>query len=230
MDFEIYCDESGLEALTRKDAHLFTAIGGIWMPADFRDTFKSEMNTIKAKYNVYGELKWNKVSPAFYELYKEIITYFLNCNELRFRAILIESKTVDHIKFNQKDAELGFYKFYYQLLHHWILDFNSYDIFLDYKLNRNKGRLNELKTVLCASNISAKIGRVQALDSSESLGIQLADILTGIVSAKFNKNTTSKAKSDLIALVEKLVKREVAPTTKGEEKLNVFRINLQGGW
>lgn len=34
MDFKVYCDESGLEALTRKEAHLYTAIGGIWMPAD----------------------------------------------------------------------------------------------------------------------------------------------------------------------------------------------------
>ena len=29
MNFEIYCDESGLEALSHKDAHLYTAIGGI---------------------------------------------------------------------------------------------------------------------------------------------------------------------------------------------------------
>jgi hypothetical protein len=34
MKFEIYCDESGLEALTRKDAHRYMAIGGIWLPTD----------------------------------------------------------------------------------------------------------------------------------------------------------------------------------------------------
>ena len=62
MNFEIYCDESGLEALSQKKAHLFTAIGGIWMPADYRDIFKEHINAIKTKHSVFGELKWNKVS------------------------------------------------------------------------------------------------------------------------------------------------------------------------
>ena len=53
MDFEIYCDESGLEALTREDAHLFTAIGGIWMPASYRSAFKENMYAIKEKYNIF---------------------------------------------------------------------------------------------------------------------------------------------------------------------------------
>ena len=230
MNFEIYCDESGLEALTRKDAHLYTAIGGIWMPASFRESFKGNMHSIKEKHKISGELKWNKVSPAYYDLYEDIINYFFSSPELRFRVILIESGTVDNIKFNDKDAELGFYKFYYQLLHHWIFDFNSYNIFLDYKINRNKGRLKELKKVLICSNLTSSISQVQALHSEESLGIQLADVLTGMVAAKFNNEISSKAKKGLISKSELLFKRPVAPTSKWEEKLNVFKINLKGGW
>jgi hypothetical protein len=230
MDFEIYCDESGLEALTRQDAHLYTAIGGIWMPASFRVTFKENMYAIKEKHKISGEMKWNKVSPSYYHLYEDLIIYFFKTTELRFRVILVESRTVDNIRFNDKDAELGFYKFYYQLLHHWIFDFNTYDIFLDFKVNRNKGRLNELKTVLGCTNITSAIKQVQALYSGESVGIQLADVLTGMVAAKFNKEITSKAKSGLISLSESFLKRTVAPTSKWEEKFNVFKINLQGGW
>ena len=73
MNFEVYCDESGLEALSQKDAHLYTAIGGIWMPADYRPIFKEKFNNIKKKYGVIRELKWNKVSPKFFDLHKEII-------------------------------------------------------------------------------------------------------------------------------------------------------------
>lgn len=29
MNFEVYCDESGLEALSSKEAHLYMGIGGI---------------------------------------------------------------------------------------------------------------------------------------------------------------------------------------------------------
>lgn len=230
MDFEVYCDESGLEALTRQEAHRFTAIGGIWMPAKFREQFKHDLSGIKLNHGVHGELKWNKVSPRFVDLYKEVVTYFFQTPELRFRVILVESKLVDNITFNDKDAELGFYKFYYQLLHHWIFDFNSYNIFLDFKVNRNKGRLKELRQVLDNANLSSSVEQVQALPSNESLGIQLADVLTGIASAKFNSEITSRAKQDLIVYTEELMGKQIKPSPKWEEKFNVFRINLQGGW
>ena len=84
MNFEIYCDESGLEALNHKEAHLYTAIGGIWMPADYRDIFKEHVTAIKRKYNIHGELKWNKISPSYFELYKEIIDYFFQTEKLSF--------------------------------------------------------------------------------------------------------------------------------------------------
>jgi len=108
MDFEIYCDESGLEALSHKEAHLYTAIGGIWMPAEYRDIFKEHMNAIRLKHNVYGELKWNKVSPKFYKLYEDIIDYFFQTEQLRFRTILVEADKVNNYVFNNKDIELGF--------------------------------------------------------------------------------------------------------------------------
>lgn len=230
MNFEVYCDESGLEALTRKEAHLYTAIGGIWMPADFRAVFKQNVNSIKERHNIKGELKWNKVSPAYINVYSELINYFFSAPDLRFRVILVESKTIDNFRFNDKDAELGFYKFYYQLLHHWIFDFNRYDVFLDFKINRDKGRLKKLKKVLLASNLTSEIDQLQALPSHESVAIQLADVLTGLVAAKFNLETSSPAKKDLIALVETKLNKAISPTPKWEEKFNVFKINLQGGW
>ena len=135
------------------------------------------------------------------------------------------------MKFNHSDTELGFYKFYYQLLHHWILDFNSYDIFLDLKVNRSKGRLKELKKVLINSNLTSSITQVQGLPSEQSPGIQLADILTGLVSSKFNGGLSGKAKPDLIKYVEnQYLKKELGARRKWEEKLNVFKINLKGGW
>ena len=68
------------------------------------------------------------------------------------------------------------------------------------------------------------------MHSQESLGIQLADVLTGMVSAKFNVEITSNAKKKLINVTESLIGKPIVPTAKWEEKLNVFKINLQGGW
>ena len=231
MDFEVYCDESALEAMSKNDAHLYMGIGGIWIPAEHRENLKNGLATIKNKYNIKGELKWKKLSPTYYELYKEVIDYFFNAGFIRFRVILIEASKVDHVKFNNEDAELGFYKFYYQLIKHWIFDFNAYTIFADLKENRNKGRLKDLKSALDSSNLTSDILQVQGLPSEQSLGIQLADILTGIVVSKFNKEATGSAKINLINYIEtKYLSKEIAPTSKWEEKFNVFKINLQGGW
>jgi Protein of unknown function (DUF3800) len=231
MDFEVYCDESGLEALTRKDAHLYTGIGGIWIPKEHRITLKKGIATIKHRYQIKGELKWQKVSPAYFDLYKDLVDFFFISDYIRFRLVLIEASKVDHITFNNEDAELGFYKFYYQLLHHWIFDFNNYDIFLDLKINRNRGRLKELERVLDHSNLTSDVKQVQGLPSGQSLGIQLVDVLTGLVTAKFNKEVTGRAKVGLIQyLEEKYLSKPIAPTPKWAEKFNVFRIDLKGGW
>lgn len=231
MDFEVYCDESGLEALTKKEAHSYTAIGGIWFPAEHREDFKASLKAIKAKHSVFGELKWKKVSPKYFNLYREVIDFFFNTGYLRFRVVLIEASKVDNIKFNSADAELGFYKFYYQLLHHWIFDFNQYEVFVDLKVNRNKGRLKELEKVLDLSNLTSDIKWVQGLPSEESLGIQLADVLTGLIATKFNNEAKGPAKLGLVQHVEeKYLGRPISPTPKWEEKLNVFKINLKGGW
>jgi hypothetical protein len=189
------------------------------------------MNAIRLKHNVYGELKWNKISPKFYELYEDIIDYFFQTEQLRFRTILVEADKVDNYVFNNKDIELGFYKFYYQLLHHWIFDFNNYNIFVDLKVNRDKTRLRVLKNSLDNTNLTSGIFQVQGLPSEQSLGIQLADILTGLTNAKFNKEITSTAKLGLITYIENTyLGNTISPTPKWEEKFNVFKINLQGGW
>lgn len=230
MDFEVYCDESCLEVLSRKDSHLYMGIGSIWMPAGLRGIFKKEIKSIKNRYEVFGELKWKKVSPAYLNLYEEIIHYFFNSKYLRFRVILVKGDKVDNVKFNNNDAELSFYKFYYQLLKNWILDFNNYHVFVDLKENRNKGRLNDLEKILDYSNLFSDVQRVQGVPSEQSLGIQLSDVLTGLVTAKFNQATESYAKLKLISLVEEYLGGEIVPTSKSEEKFNVFRINLKGGW
>ena len=91
--------------------------------------------------------------------------------------------------------------------------------------------MNELCKILNNANLSSVIHQVQGLPSEQSLGIQLADLLTGLVAAKFNKEITGTAKTNLIQYVERFhLKKEIAHTPKGEEKMNVFVINLSGGW
>lgn len=229
MKYEVYCDESCLEAIFDKDAHKYATIGGVWIPAEARTELKNKLNEIKRKYGYLGELKWNKVTQKTFDMYKEIIEFFFGSYKIKFRAIVIESKDIDNEHFNNSSGEIGFYKFYYQLIQHWIYSSNEYSCFLDHKINGNRRRLKEFHKILNYTT-NAKVNNVQAIHSQESVIIQMADILTGLVSAKYNNEITQDAKKGLIAFVESILGREITSTSKGEQKFNIFRINLKKGW
>jgi hypothetical protein len=81
------------------------------------------------------------------------------------------------------------------------------------------------------SNLLSDIPILQALPSNDSAGIQLADVLTGMVHAKINDSVKSHSKKQLILETEEtFLGNPIRHTPKSEEKFNVFRINLQGGW
>lgn len=231
MKFEIYCDESRPELFTSQNATShFLSIGGIWIPADSARQIKMDLKRIREEHKYFCEIKWTKVNNTKLSFYISLIDYFLSNPAIRFRTIVIDCRRVDFMRFHNNDAELGFYKFYYQLIHHWILDFNEYRIFVDIKTNRRPDRLNVLHKVLNNSNLSSMITSVQALPSNEVQLIQMADLLIGAVNAKFNGLSLKSAKGTLIKHIETRLEKEISPTSKCEEKFNVFKINLQGGW
>ncbi|MFN6077559.1 MAG: DUF3800 domain-containing protein [Fluviicola sp.] len=230
MKFEVYCDESSPEVLWDKKANKFLVLGSIWIPSDYRKEFKDSIKQIKTKYNYRNEIKWNKVSPSNLAFYLELIDYFFSTDNTRFRAIMIEAEKVNMVKFHNDDSELSFYKFYYQLLHHWILDFNDYSIFIDHKVNKDFTRIHKLKDVLSNANLFSSIENVQALPSNELVGIQMADLLMGALNGKVNGKTSSEAKHAVIKKIEEFLGKEIAPTPKAEINFNVFKINLEGGW
>jgi hypothetical protein len=233
MKFDVYCDESSPEAIASENSdNKFLMIGSLWLPRDKRTQFKDAIHKLRNKHKVGGEFKWNRISPSRLEFYCELIEMFFSKeDDLRFRCIAVDCDKVNLTKFHANDQELGFYKFYYQLLHHWVLDFNEYAFYLDYKKNRKRDRLHVLRDCLDDSNLSSLVTTVQATESSQSVLIQLADVLTGCASRRFNNTSTeSAAKNQVLQTVEEKLGREIGPTTRHVKKFNVFRINLSGGW
>ena len=145
MHFEVYCDESCPETLWDKGAHQFLVLGSLWLPHNDRVKLKESITALKKKHCYDYEIKWNKVSPKTFNFYKDLIQYFFRYDYLRFRTIVVKSDEIDLVQFHEGDAELSFYKFYYQMLNNWILDFNEYSIFLDHKRNKQSDRLGTLK-------------------------------------------------------------------------------------
>lgn len=233
MKFEIYCDESRPDLLSSKNPQSrYMLIGGLWLRAEDRNGFKQEIHELRNKHHVGEEFKWNKISPSRLDFYKELVGWFIRKNDaLRFRCIAVDWQKVNLMRYHDNDQELGFYKFYYQLLHHWILDFNEYAIFLDFKNNRRRDRLSVLKQCLTNSNLASQISNVQAVRSSESVLVQLADVLIGAAASRLNeKISPGGAKEEIVNELESKLGRQIRHTLKYENKYNVFVIDLQGGW
>lgn len=233
MKFEVYCDEVQPDLFTSKKPRAqFLMIGALWLPGSLREEAKGKVAALRQQYAIHGEMKWRKISPAAQSFYEEIIDlFFAYGSDLRFRCIAVDHAKIDMPKFHGGDGELGFYKFYYQLLHTWILDFNEYVFFCDLKTNRSPTRLAELRKVLANANISAEIVNVQPLPSGQLVLMQICDILLGAVSSRLNGiGPASPAKLAIVERIEARLGRKLGPTWKGEEKFNVFKIDLQGGW
>lgn len=236
MKVELYCDESrqdlfsNIKSITKNNRYI--CIGGIWIESDVREKIKNDIKELQEKYKVFGEFKWKTVTPSKYKFYEELIDLFFNYNNsMKFRCVVIDAEKVDMDTYNNSDSELGFYKFYYQLLTYWISDKNQYKIYTDYKVNRKNDRLNELKNVL---NNKARaldtVQLIQAINSKESLLLQLEDVLMGAVAYKYNYGDigTAIAKNKLINKIEDRLNAKITDNNKYNDKFNIFKMNLRG--
>ena len=233
MRFEVYCDESQPDVLcSQRSTVRYLVIGSLWLPAAARNEAKQAIHDLRNRHKIGGEFKWRKVTPSRRAFYSELIAWFMAMgDQLRFRCIAVDRSQVDLKLYHNNDQELGFYKFYYQMLHHWILDFNTYSIFCDIKPNREADRLHVLQRCLGSSNLSSTVERVQAIHSCESVLLQLTDVLTGMASARLNSILTpNTAKFDLVCGLESRLERQIRHTLRSEQKFNVFVIDLAGGW
>jgi hypothetical protein len=234
MKFEVYCDEALPDLFTStKPRARYLMIGSLWLPADLREDAKGKIGRLRERHGVWGEAKWTKISPAKVNFYSEIIDLFMSYGmDMRFRCIAVD-RTQVNMALHDGDGELGFYKFYYQLLHHWILDFNDYRIYCDLKTNRDRTRLRVLKRCLDYANKTATIDDLQSLPSTEVALLQLCDVLLGAASSRLNETLKpGSAKESLVSLLEARLdlRGTLSPTGAAEKKFNIFKINLGGGW
>lgn len=231
---ELYCDESRQDLLAEKGSisanNIFCCIGGIMVPSASRQAIKVRVNQLKRQHDIHNEIKWTTVSPSRLEFYVDLVDLFFATPELSFRTVVIDASKVRNNIFNNDDQELGYYKFYYQLLYHWLNSANCYRIYTDQKTNREKKRLKDLRHII---NNSIKEGNpidsIQAIDSSESVLLQMQNVLMGAVGYKYNYQGEGQswAKESIVHRIEKHIKKSISATPASERKFNIFAINLK---
>jgi hypothetical protein len=227
MDYVVYCDESRHDP---SGENSYMAIGGLWVPREQKLQITREFRQLCRTVDLNSEIKWQKVSQKRLEAYKQLIDFFVDNSSLRFRVIVVEKDKLDHQSFHSGDSELGFYKFYYEMLIKWLVKDNQYLILLDFKQNKGSDRYGDLLKVLNATSTNqAKILDLTVVDSAITPLAQLCDLLTGAVSADWSGISTDSPKDDLSRyLAQKLGLESLRQETKNSQicKFNIFRIDL----
>jgi len=198
-DFNIYCDES---RHTSDPTQPFMVIGGVRCPRERKHDLVGQIHRMQARHNAHGELGWKRVSPNKAEFYEELLDLFASTPDLSFRCIVADRNKLDHDKFNGGDAELGFYKLYYQMLVHWLEKGQTYHIYLDWQQNQTQHRFHDLAKILTNKlRDHAGIACLEPVTSSNLPLIGLADVLIGAVGYAWNGLGASGAKLRVVDLL-----------------------------
>ena len=175
-------------------------IGGIWVDEQTYSQVLEECKRFKRENNWDEQTKfnWKNVSKKTLPQYCKFIDIFFKYN-LQFNCIIIDRKEIDLKANENNDPELGFYKFYYQLLRKNSKPNAPYYIYLDRRTNREPNRLEKLKSFLQqdthpidfwgirTTNKGLDVKALEFVNSKSYELIQFSDILMGAISYHYNK-------------------------------------------
>jgi hypothetical protein len=208
------------------------AIGGLWIPREDKPRLTKTIQSVRRIGGARGEVKWNKTSDRCLGVYKKLADAFFDEPSARYRVIVVDQQKVDVAKHHGGDQELGFYKFYYEMLEKWIQPGNQYLILLDFKQNHGADRYKNLRRVLeRKTRGNAWISDLTVIDSREAPIGQVCDLLTGAVAASCCSDLKhGSAKAELAAHIATRVgwaSLRDSSLSPAVSKFNVFRIQLQ---
>jgi hypothetical protein len=209
------------------------AIGGLWMMTDKQASFLEQFSAIWKQKGKHGEVKWNRTNPDNLNKFIRIADLFFDFSGTMFRAIVVDQHRVDLARYHDGDSELGFYKFYYEMIEKWILKGNEYVIRLDHKENRDKTRYQTMESFLGnrARGAGAKVAKLETVDSSNEPLIQICDLFTGAIAAASCDDLrpdSPKAKlANHIAQRARFASLKHSSISPAFSKFNIFRIDLR---
>lgn len=227
--YNVYCDET---CHLEHDGKKAMVLGAVWCPKAKIREVNERIREIKRKHGIPAqrEVKWTKVSPSKAELYRDLIDYFFDDDDLHFRCLVIPDKSaLNHEAFGQTHDE-WYYKMYFDMLKTIFRTDGGYDVYVDIKDTNSADNVAKLADV-CANDVydfnHKIVRRIQPIRSHEVQLMQIVDILVGAVGYRHNYSARipgmSQTKIDLVnRIVERSGYRLTRSTLLGERKFNIF--------
>ena len=224
MEYNVYCDES---CHLKINDSKYMLIGAIYCPKFKVKKTNEYIEHLKKNYNLSDkiELKWNKVDKKTEKLYLDIITYFFNNDDLKFRVIVIDQTKLNHEKYNQTENDF-YHKAYYEMLKYIIIPGNSYNIYPDIKDTNSyyyhQIMLEYLRLKMADTN-KKTIKKVQPIRSYEAPILQINDILIGALSYHYRGLSKNSIKLNIVNEINKLYQNDFDVSSYyNNTKFNIF--------
>lgn len=200
-NYIIYCDES-----ISKGKYYSNFYGGVLVDSKYFDYIVETLNTKKDELNMYGEVKWTKVTEAYLNKYIEFINLYFDFIKKGYLKVRIMFRNNQHEPVGlTADQELnGFYLLYYQFLKHGFgLKYSNptkqekikLRIYFDKLPNTNEQNQKFKSFIYGLQNISEfkdnniEINKedITDVDSKKHVILQGMDIILGSIQFKLNK-------------------------------------------
>lgn len=224
MEYNVYCDESC--HLISNDSK-YMLIGAVYCPKTKVKKVNEYIAHLKENYNISNkiELRWNKIDKKTEKLYLDIINYFFNNDDLKFRVIIIDKTKLNHEKYNQTENDF-YHKAYYEMLKYIIIPGNSYNIYPDIKDTNSyyyhQVMLDYLRIKMSDTN-KKTIKKVQPIRSYESSILQINDVLIGALSYYYRNLSRNIVKLNIINEINKLYQNTFDSSSNyNNTKFNIF--------
>jgi hypothetical protein len=214
-----YTDESGT-------GEQFLCLGGIFLPKENVKPLEAELEKYcKARGFLDREVSWKKCSATKVKRYMEFAAFFWDlqvaCGPLDFRALVVDThrNPLRHAAWKCNTDEDGFYKFY----HHFIAGSfgrvadraQKWEIVAASLEDQYAYRTEILGTTTAGAlraqfQTAATVTEVRRADPRQARVHQLADLLLGAVSFRFNRPKLEGHKQALCEAVERRVGRTLS--------------------
>lgn len=189
---EVYVDESS------QTNHRYFGLAGLTINYTQVAELERRIRAARLPDLPAAEMGWKKVSRAKLAAYKRVVNVLfdrkLETQPMHFHLMVIDSSRLKDNVFNGGSREVGFNKEVYQICQRMarLYRYRLFHVYLDSRTTKSSPE--ELRTMLCfglrkkGDTRDWPFRRVHFRESSDSLPMQLCDILLGAVMFRINRH------------------------------------------
>lgn len=225
----IGCDISG-----EVDKDRYCILGSTWIPTKQLPKYEEAVCRFRLENKLWGEIKWGEVTPQKINEYKKFVTLSLQEFPIETRVMVLNKEIVtpEYFEYNKG---MMISTFYYFLIKHRMEKLlppsgktTSFDILLDEEDWIRDQSLNLrgfLELFLIRGGFSEKIHHLSQCDSKICSLLQLCDLTTGAIHAKWNQSEEdiSNDRKEIINHIENIFNHPLdTPTPPTATKFNLW--------